>query len=790
MQISTLRKVLGPQAIATIPGRGYRFTSTLEGRSPTNPRTEPSDRSDSYPSSPASMTNLSVGLISLVGREEELAILQGLLLSHRLVSIVGTGGIGKTRVAQAAAYAQVGRPGDGVWWVELAPITDPLQIITAVAAAAAVSVDRAQDPRTALLHALKPLDMLLVLDNCEHVLGDVSSLVREALIAAPNVRWLTTSIEPLKLADEYVYRLGALAIPPPSTGLDQALGFGALALFALRADAADRQFALGDENAAIAIDICRLLDGVPLALEMAAARLPLLGLAGVRDKLANRLHVLRAAGGVPSRQQTLRATLDWSYALLSSDEQKLFRRLAVFVNGFALELAQAVASDGEFDEWAVLDALGGLVDKSLVQVIGYVPHAIPRYVFLETTRQYALERLSAAGEADAFGERRVRVFAKWAEEIRESYRTLPHRLWLEHCQPEWDNLVTALEWARRSGTLDRFGALFIAAAMIAPDGGDRVTIRRYVDTACAFAEHAAPALASQLLRAVGRCFALVSNRRALEAFRAAVERARIAGDRWLLYQALVALARLLASGSSLATSKEIEAVIKEARSLEDPRWPSAVRASLLHAEGGAFSEQGDIVNARARYLEASALYALTCSDWGVRSTRIALMDLEARGGNTLDAIDLGESLLPALRASRSPLFFPLAILCGLYSRQGDLLRARSIAGEALRVVRRQQLAVTVFAPIALLIAREGRPADAARLLGYADASLRASQHKFEKLDECFRDEALSLIDAAMTQSERQGLMAEGEVLTDGEADAIAFKTESRNATISGERFSG
>jgi predicted ATPase/DNA-binding winged helix-turn-helix (wHTH) protein len=789
VQISTLRKVLGPQAIATIPGRGYRFTAVLEGPPSTNAAAEPREKSDSYPSLSVPMTNVSIGLHSLVGREEDLAVLHRLLANHRLVSVVGAGGIGKTRVAQAAAYAQLGRPGDGVWLVELAPITDPLQIITAVAAAAAVSVDRAQDPRSALLRALRPLDMLLVLDNCEHVLGDVSSLVREALIAAPNVRWLTSSIEPLKLADEYVCRLGALAIPPPGTPLDQAMGFGALALFALRVHAADRHFALADENVAIAIDICRLLDGVPLALEMAAARLPLLGLAGVRDKLENRLHVLRAARGVPSRQQTLRATLDWSYALLSPDEKKLLRRIAVFVNGFTLELAQAVASDGEFDGWTVLDALGGLVDKSLVQVIGFDQHATPRYVLLETTRQYALEQLSAAGEVQALCQRCVRVFAKWAEEVRESYRTLPHHQWLMHCQPEWENLVGALEWARGAGTVDEFVPLFIAATLIAPEGGDRVTLRRYVDTACVFAEHAAPALASQLLRAVGACLALVSNRRALEAFRAAVERARTAGDRWLLYRALVALARLLASGSSLATSEEIEAVIKEARALEDPGWPSAIRAILQHAEAGALLERGDVVNARARYLEACALYGQAASDGGVQSTRIALMDLEARAGNNLDAIRLGESLLPALRATRGPVFFPFAILCGLYARQGDLPRARSVGGEALRIVRRQQVAGTVFAPIALLIAREGRPTDAARLLGYADASLRASQHKFEKLDECFRHEALILIDAAMTQPERQVLMAEGERLKDAEADAIALKTESRDATMSGERLS-
>jgi len=777
VQISTLRKVLGPQALATIPGRGYRFAARLADSAPAVAPVRTREESGSSPSLVAPTTNVPVAMTPLVGRQEDLVALQGLMANHRVVSIIGSGGIGKTRAAQAVAQTWVGGPRDGVWWVELAHIQDAVQISTAIAAAAALPVDWASDPRAQLLRALKPLDTLIVLDNCEHVLADVASLVRDAHVAAPGVSWLTTSIEPLKIEGEYVYRLGPLATPPQGTHREQASHFGALTLFAMRAGAADRHFVLLDENVDVAADICRLLEGVPLALEMAAARVSLLGLTGVRDKLKNRLHALRGARGVPSRQQTLRAALDWSHALLSDDEKTLLRRLAVFVDGFTLELAQAVASDEGFDVWDILDALGGLVDKSLVQVTGNDRRAMPRYAFLETTRQYAVEQLGAAGEAHAFAERHAQALARWADEVQELQLVLPRRQWLEYCQPEWQNIVAALEWVRRSGTADQFRALFVTATLVAPEGGDRATIRGYVDTAISIAEQAAPSTASRLLGAVGRCLALVSNRRALEAYRAAVEKARAAADRWLLYQALVALVRLLASGSGLSTPEELEAALEEARALDDACWPPAIRALLRHAEGGALSGRGDLDNARKRYLEALDLYTRAGTDGGIQAARIALMDLAARAGDTSEAIRVGETLLPALKASRSPAFFPFAILCGLYASRGDLAQARWAAGEALRIVRRQQLSAAVFAPVALLIAREGRLAEAAKLLGYADASLRANQHKFEMLEEHFRQEALTLIDAAMTPSECNELMAQGTLVTDAEADAIALRND-------------
>ncbi len=245
---------------------------------------------------------------------------------------------------------------------------------------------------------LAPLRLLLVLDNCEHVTDEVAAFVEAACAAAPGVRVLATSQETLKVADEHVYRLGVLPLPQGDAP-GEAMRAGAVELFAARAQAVAPHFVLGPDNVDAIVEICRRLDGIPLAIELAAARVPLLGVEGLRSRLDERFNVLTAgARAVLRRHQTLRATLEWSHGLLTADEQRVFRRLGVFAGSFTLEAAQHVARDAQIDGWAALDHLGALVDKSLVLAEG---DPVPRYRLLETTRAYALERLGEAGETEA-----------------------------------------------------------------------------------------------------------------------------------------------------------------------------------------------------------------------------------------------------------------------------------------------------------------------------------------------------------------------------------------------------
>ena len=429
-----LRKLLGPHAITTIPGRGYRFVMPLD--------TVPESGSKDLAQTSCVDGNLPAAP-PLFGRAQDLEAVEALLREHAVVSIVGAAGIGKTCTALAAA-AQCDAPG-GRWWVELAPVNEAGQVPNAIAGALGFQLSSGKRPPEGLAMALASKQLLLVLDNCEHLADDIAPLVDLLRERTPDVRLLVTSQESLKCRDEQVYRLGALAVPATAQ-LEDAAQYGAVALFVERAHAADSRFRLDNDNVAMVVDICRRLDGIPLAIELAAARVPLLGLQGLHARLSQVFNVLTGGTRMKLRRhQTLRAALEWSYGLLSADEQSAFRRLGVFAGGFTLELAQQAASDESIDQWLVLDLLGNLVDKSLVIADG---EAQPRYRLLETTRAFALEQLAVTGESGTMLRRHTQVIcglmtamdAHWYQSAVERRRMVL----------ELGNLRAALDWALAS----------------------------------------------------------------------------------------------------------------------------------------------------------------------------------------------------------------------------------------------------------------------------------------------------------------------------------------------------
>jgi predicted ATPase/class 3 adenylate cyclase len=332
--------------------------------------------------------NLPAVLPALYGRDDDIDALRVLIDGQRVVSIVGAGGIGKTRLAQAVAHAMRDAFADGAWMVELAPLADPALLPAAVAQALDIKLAGVSATLDELVVGMAQRTLLLVLDNCEHLLDAVAALVQAVMQGAPSLTLLLTSQEPLHLPAEQQYRVTPLAVPF-EMAVSGAREFGAVALFVARVKAVDQRFALDDASLALVIDICRRLDGLPLAIELAAARTATLGLRPVRDKLDARFKLLTGGSRASLRRhQTLRATLDWSYKLLSDAEQAVFQRLGVFVGGFTVELAQAVAGDAQLDEWAVLDHLSALVDKSLVVADA---GEVPRYRLLESARAFALE---------------------------------------------------------------------------------------------------------------------------------------------------------------------------------------------------------------------------------------------------------------------------------------------------------------------------------------------------------------------------------------------------------------
>ena len=390
--------------------------------------------------------HLPVQLTSFVGRQEELTQLRGLLAENRLVTLTGAGGVGKTRLAIQIGGQLVGEFGDGVRYVDLAPITDPDLVPVTMARALELPDQPGRSTMDTLIRFVADRQMLVVLDNCEHLLDASSALVAALLGACPRLTLLATSREPIGVAGELSWRVPSLPLADK-----------AIELFSDRARRARPDFAIDDDNIATVTEICRRLDGVPLAIELAAARVRALSLTEILDSLHDRFRLL--TGGARTavrRQQTLRASVDWSYALLTEPERVLFRRLAAFMGGFDLGGAQAVAGGGEVERYQVLDQLALLVDKSLV--VAENTSGRTRYRLLETVRQYALEKLGESGEADAVRTRHRDHYTAMAA-VLDARADRDYEQRLEQAEIEIDNLRAAFGWSRESSDIELASAM-------------------------------------------------------------------------------------------------------------------------------------------------------------------------------------------------------------------------------------------------------------------------------------------------------------------------------------------
>jgi predicted ATPase len=392
--------------------------------------------------------NLSQQVTSFVGRERELIEIQRMLRDSRLVTLHGAGGIGKTRLSLQVAAEVLDDFGDGVWLVELAPLTDERRVDQAVAAVLGVKEEPGLSLAEAVVKNLRELKTLLILDNCEHVVAACAELVERLLRSSRSARILATSREPLRVAGEAVYPVPALAVPAPEqkVAADALYGYEAVRLFSERAAAVTPSFKLSREIADAVIEICRQLDGIPLAIELAAARTRALSAQNIAARLGDRFRLLTTGDRTAlPRQQTLRALIDWSYDYLSESERALFRRLAVFAGGWTLEAAEAVCADDRVRKDDVLDLLSALIEKSLVSVDADGT----RYRLLETVRRYAHDRLVEAGEDLAIRARHLEFFLALAEQARPALAGPEQALSLSRLDLERENLLAAHAWAGR-----------------------------------------------------------------------------------------------------------------------------------------------------------------------------------------------------------------------------------------------------------------------------------------------------------------------------------------------------
>ena len=396
---------------------------------------------------------LPIQLTSFVGRDEQLTQVRELLNQNRLVTLTGAGGAGKTRLAIHIAAQLSGEFGpfpQGVWYVDLAPITDPELVPLTVARAFGLPDQPGRSTMDALVRFVTDRQMLVVLDNCEHLLDASAALVNALLAAAAGLTLLTTSREPVAVAGEVSWRVPSLSLADE-----------AIELFTDRARLARPDFAVSDDNAAVVAEICARLDGLPLAIELAAARVRALSLREILESLHDRFRLL--TGGARTavrRQQTLRASVDWSHALLTQPERVLFRRLASFMGGFDLDAAQAVAGSGDVQRYQVLDQLSLLVDKSLV--VADDSGGRTRYRLLETVRQYALEKLGESGEADAVRSRHRDYYTSLAAPI-DAPAGSDYEQRLDQAEMEIDNLRAAFAWSRENADTEL--ALTLASSL-------------------------------------------------------------------------------------------------------------------------------------------------------------------------------------------------------------------------------------------------------------------------------------------------------------------------------------
>jgi len=393
--------------------------------------------------------NLPNALTHFLGREREIAEVTQLLATSRAVTLTGTGGSGKTRLAFQVAAGLEPRYRDGVFAVELAALADPALVLQAVAQVFGLREAPDQSLLDTMLGYLQPRQVLLVLDNCEHLILACAQLVETLLRACPDLQVLATSREGLGISGEVTWPVPGLALPDAGTELtlERLAGFDALRLFRQRARSALPSFELSEHNRAAVAEICQRLEGIPLAIELAAARVRALAVEQIAERLDDRFRLL--AGGsrtAPARQQTLSGAIDWSYDLLSEPERALLRRLAVFAGGWTLEAAEQVGAGTAAGRGDVLDLLAQLVAKSLV-LSEQQPGQAARFRMLETIREYAAEKLAAAGEARAARNRHLGFYVAFAEKAGPGFRHHQQVEWMGRLDTEADNLRAALTWA-------------------------------------------------------------------------------------------------------------------------------------------------------------------------------------------------------------------------------------------------------------------------------------------------------------------------------------------------------
>jgi predicted ATPase/class 3 adenylate cyclase len=676
--------------------------------------------------------NLPTILSSFIGRDGELAEVRDLLRASRLLTLTGAGGSGKTRLALQAAAEMLGVRSDGVWFVELATLTEPGQVPAAVATVLGLPDLGGQQLADAVVDALGCQDALIFLDNCEHVIDAAAEFCDTAIQHCPMIRFLATSREPLGIDGERVYRVPSMSLPSADiVSAGDIADSDAVRLFAERARLSNPGFAIDESTAALVSSICRRLDGIPLALELAAARLTSMSLQQVSQRLDQRFRLLTGGSrNAMPRQQTLQATVDWSFGLLNARQQQTMMRLSVFVGGFDLEGAEAVCTTQSVDAWDVADLLGSLVDKSLV-IADHSPGSV-RYRLLETLRQYAAqELLRAAGDAEvlAIRDKHAAYHLGLATAAEPALRGSSQGDCLRRLDLEWDNLRAVFAHLAAGHRYEEVLSLGVALARFAITRGQAeilACLRHAIDKAD---QTPRSVLAAALVATASITMNLLSREPGESAAgqqhaQRAFEMARAIGDQ---RQAALALALLVrpTSRDDLAAARQLaREAVASARQLGEVQLLGEV---LDVAAIGAPEKQQ-----RSIYLEALSCARQAGDHLVASNEEHKLYGVDLHAGRIEDALPHAqEAVALAERGVGGDflLYMMRTDLCLVLLITGQHARAEPLVRQGLLVVRRLGFdadASELLVGAACCATWRGDYEKAARLHGAAAADIKAA----------------------------------------------------------------
>ncbi|HLW48453.1 MAG TPA: tetratricopeptide repeat protein [bacterium] len=673
----------------------------------------------------AGPNSLPIQLTSFIGREREVAQVKGFLSRTRLLTLTGAGGAGKSRLAFQVATEVLEDFADGVWVVELASVADPALVPQAVASVLSVSEQPACTLTDTVVGALRRKSLLLVLDNCEHLQSACVQLANALLSSCPHLRIFTTSRMALGVPGETLWRVPSLSLPGSGRlpSLDHLQQYEAVRLFVERARAVQPTFDLTAANAPAVVKVCHRLDGIPLAIELAAARARVLAAEQIAAKLDDRFRLL--TGGSSSalpRHQTLQATMDWSYGLLADKERILLRRLSVFAGGWTLGAAEAICAGDCVAATDILDLLTRLVDKSLVMM--EVKGAEARYRLLETVRQYGRDRLQELEESKEILGRHLDFFLRLAEEIEPKLEGAEQEVWVNRLEAEHDNLRAALEWSIKNTA----------------ESGLR------------------------LVGALGR-FWLVRGH-FTEGYRWLMEALKIHGSAVQRTKALDATGLLALRRGDYATARLLyEESLSIYRELGDRRG----LADAIHSLGFLASHEGDFPSARSFFNECLSIYHEIGARQGIAETLGTLGHVAWHQGDYASARPLLEESLTRSRelGQGRLIIFALWSLGLVAFDQGNYADARSFYREGLATA--EVLGDPYFAYLleacADLAAAEGQPGRAVRLLAAATAFRKALDFPLPPTHRSDYDRPLAMIRATLNEEAFNAAWAEGQTMT-------------------------